>query len=225
LPGIDDGPGDTGTSLEMARLLYVAGYRQVYCTPHLIKGMYEASREEVLEARAKLQSELVREGIGIKLLLGREYYLDEFLMDLLATPQLLEGTNYLMVEIPPQTSAHLVKETLFRLCRKGYIPMIAHPERCPLLEVQEQGTHRPAWKSWLSKGRAEEPEAPRGSYGLLDYLSQLGCQFQGNLGSFAGFYGGQVKACARQFEKTAIYTHLGTDAHSPEAIKSMLALH
>lgn len=224
LPGIDDGPADTGTSLEMASLLYGAGYRQVYCTPHLIKGMYEASHGEVLEARAKLQAELVREGIGIRLLLGREYFLDEFLLELMATPQLLEGTSYLMVEIPSQCSVELVKETLFRLCRKGYIPMIAHPERCRLLEVHDPGKPRPTWASWLSKGRAGEPDAAHGSNGLLDYLRQLGCQFQGNLCSITNFYGEQVKASALQFEKTGIYTHFGTDAHSPDAVRRILSL-
>ncbi len=42
-----------------------------------------------------------------------------------------------------------------------------------------------------------EQEAPDATGNpLLDYLRDLGCCFQGNLGSFTGFYGGQVKAVA-----------------------------
>ena len=129
LPGVDDGPKEKDESIEMARLLAGAGYREVYCTPHLIKGMYEVSNEEVLHGRDKLQRELEKQGIGITLHSGREYYLDEFLLDYISKPLLLEGTTCMMIEIPNNTSVDLVKETLFVIKRRGYTPLIAHPER------------------------------------------------------------------------------------------------
>ena len=224
LPGLDDGPKQQAESIEMARLLAGVGYREVYCTPHLIKGMYEVTAEEVLQVRDKLQHELENEGIGITLLAGREYYLDEFLLDYISKPLLLEGTSSMMIEIPNNTSRDLVKETIFAVKRKGYTPLIAHPERCFLLEMVErepQGAGK--WKRWLSRGGAmnndNEPENE-----LLRYLKQLGCQFQGNLGSINGQYGGRVKASARSFEKTGVYTHAGTDAHSPEAVRDILGI-
>ena len=224
LPGLDDGPKEQAESIEMARLLAGAGYREVYCTPHLIKGMYEVSTEEVLQQRDKLQGELKNKGIGITLLAGREYYLDEFLLDYITKPLLLEGTNSMMIEIPSNTSVDLVKETIFAVKRKGYTPLIAHPERCFLLEMEErepQGAGK--WKRWFSRGSEQNNDTESGN-DLLRYLKQLGCQFQGNLGSINGQYGGRVKASARSFEKTGVYTHAGTDAHSPDAVKDILGI-
>jgi protein-tyrosine phosphatase len=224
LPGIDDGPKEQDESIEMARLLAKAGYREVYCTPHLIKGMYEVSNEEVLHERDKLQRELEKEGIGIKLLAGREYYLDEFLLDYISKPLLLEGTTSIMIEIPNNTSVDLVKETIFAVKRRGITPLIAHPERCFLLEIAEREPQSAGTLNrWFSRGGAQN-NGNKSSNELLRYFKQLGCQFQGNLGSINGQYGGRVKASAQYFEKNGVYTHAGTDAHSPDAVKDILGI-
>ena len=224
LPGIDDGPVERKTSIEMARLLSQAGYSEVYCTPHLIKGIYEATTQEVLDERERLQRELEKNGIAIKLLAGREYYLDEFLLEFIRQPLLLEGTNCFMIEIPPQSAVDLVKETLFEVTRRGYLPIIAHPERCPLLETPESETNKKSgWKSLLSRNPSERNENESGN-DLLQYLKRLGCHFQANLGSFSGHYGSSVKNNARNLEKNGTYDYAGTDAHSPETIKEIFGL-
>ena len=56
LPGIDDGPAEIGQSLAMASALSVAGFTTVYCTPHLIRGCYEAGNDEVRLGVAELRS-------------------------------------------------------------------------------------------------------------------------------------------------------------------------
>jgi len=224
LPSLDDGPQDRDASVEMARLLAAAGYREVYCTPHMIKGMYDASTAEVLDKRDAFQRELESNGISIKLLAGREYYLDEFLLDFLAQPLLLEGTNCMMIEIPSHASVDLVKNTLFAVARRGYTPLIAHPERCLLLEIPEhEAQNAGKWKRWFSRSSVAGNESESGNV-LLHYLQQLGCKFQANLGSFNGQYGSRVEANARSFAKSGIYTHAGTDAHSPVAVRSILAM-
>ncbi|NTW52168.1 MAG: phosphoesterase [Chlorobiaceae bacterium] len=222
LPGLDDGPSEKEASIEMAAILAQAGYREVYCTPHLIKGIYEASTEQVLHERELLQRELDIAGIGIKLLAGREYYLDEFLLDLIRQPLLLEGTNWIMIEIPAHTSVDLVKDTLFEVKRSGYTPFIAHPERCRLLEMPDKESKREsALKAWLSR-ISDEKHGNESGNELLGYLIKLGCQFQANLGSRKGMYGGRVKTNARYLETNGTYTHAGTDAHSPDAAREIL---
>ena len=224
LSGLDDGPKLMDESIQMARLFAEAGYREVYCTPHLIKGMYEFTNEEVLHERDKLQRKLELVGIGIKLLVGREYYLDEFLLDYMNLPLLLEGTTFMMIEIPSNTSVDLVKETLFAVKRRGYIPLIAHPERCFLLELSESEPQSAGkLKRWFLRGGTVNNDAESGNE-LLSYLEKIGCQFQGNLGSINGQYGGRVKANAKCFERKRIYTHSGTDAHSPEALRAILGI-
>uniref|UniRef100_Q3ASV2 protein-tyrosine-phosphatase n=1 Tax=Chlorobium chlorochromatii (strain CaD3) TaxID=340177 RepID=Q3ASV2_CHLCH len=221
LPSVDDGSPNIASSVEMARLLVQAGYKQVYCTSHLIKGMYEVTNSELLHTRDMLQQELNKQDIALQLLFGREYYLDEFLLDFLTEPLLFEGTNLLMVEIPNNTSADVVKNTLFAIARRGYTPMIAHPERCQLLEITtyEQKSTK-GWKKWFMGGK-EDSTMPEHTNSLLRYLQQLGCMFQGNLGSFKGLYGHRVKANARAFEQYGLYTHFGTDGHSPDMLRSL----
>ena len=41
LPGLDDGPAHIDESVAMAAALRDAGFRTIYCTPHLIKGCFE----------------------------------------------------------------------------------------------------------------------------------------------------------------------------------------
>ncbi|HHE07923.1 MAG TPA: phosphoesterase, partial [Chlorobaculum parvum] len=65
LPNIDDGPTTIDESIEMAKLLVNAGYDTVYCTPHLIKGLYEADNKTVKTAVNDLQNALNQEKIAL----------------------------------------------------------------------------------------------------------------------------------------------------------------
>jgi protein-tyrosine phosphatase len=56
---------------------------------------------------------------------------------------------------------------------------------------------------------------------LLGYLKEIGCAFQGNLGSFAGRYGGRVRQAAERLREAGIYTHFGSDAHGVEHIRDL----
>ncbi|HEY6872874.1 MAG TPA: CpsB/CapC family capsule biosynthesis tyrosine phosphatase [Geobacteraceae bacterium] len=230
LPGIDDGPATMDESVEMARMLQRAGYTAVHCTPHLIRGCYQATNAQVLHALQQLQERLDREGIGIVLLPGREYCVDEFLLDHLREPLPLGDTKFLLIEIPSRTPVEFVKETLYRVTCGGYVPMIAHPERCRLLDLPASagdGLQKlfdvrrsmfDVFKNALNRSpRMSNPE-PRTSNGLLAYLQEIGCKFQGNLGSFAGRYGERVRQAAERLREAGVYTHFGSDAHGAEHV-------
>jgi tyrosine-protein phosphatase YwqE len=53
---------------------------------------------------------------------------------------------------------------------------------------------------------------------LSNYLTDIGCAFQGNLGSFIGLYGHKAQERANSLKKMDVYTHFGTDAHSLQTI-------
>ena len=224
LPGMDDGAKTLDEALEMARILAEAGYRQVHCTPHLIKGMYSATTRDVLYAIGQLQESIRSDGLPLTLLAGREYYLDEFFPEYLKEPLLMEGTNFLMIEIPSHAPEELVKNTIFQITCSGYTPLIAHPERCALLEIPKHEKRAPGlFPSWLTPGRhSRQPEYSGNA--LLSYLKKTGCQFQANLGSLNGQYGRHIQSNARRFDTSGTYTHAGTDGHSPEALRSILAI-
>ena len=201
----------------MARTLRAAGFTTICCTPHLIKGFYERSAAETKSLVEQLQQQLTAASIHVKLLAGAEYYLDEYLLKLLEDPLPLGDTQQLLIEIPGHAQTEYVKETCFRIKCSGYTPLIAHPERCPLLEPKPvDPVKKSLWGSLCnSKLTTHNSE-------LLEYLQKIGCRFQGNLGSFAGMYGGRVRDKAIGFMGSGLYDCFGSDAHTPERLKEML---
>ncbi|MFA5323832.1 MAG: CpsB/CapC family capsule biosynthesis tyrosine phosphatase, partial [Smithella sp.] len=193
LPGIDDGPETIEESVAMAAALRQAGFKTIYCTPHLMKGCFEADTQTVLSAVSTLQARLNKENIEVEILPGREYYLDEFMESYLQDPLPLGKTQYIMIEIPNNSTAEYVKETCFRIRRGGFIPMIAHPERCRLFVMPRKQT----LSHFLFSGPEHKTENSKTEdSALIDYLKEIGCAFQGNLGSFNEYYGPEVKHTA-----------------------------
>jgi len=217
LPGLDDGPKTIEESIEMAEALQNAGFTAVYCTPHLIKSIYEANNESVMASLVALQSRLNNENISLELFPGREYYLDEFLSEYLENPLPLGGTNFIMLEIPINISPELIKEACFQIKRRGFIPMIAHPERCGIFGMPQK--REKSWFRFTESQRNDKNSKQYKSSRLVEYLKDIGCAFQGNLGSFLGLYGSQAQKTANSLRKMEIYTHYGTDLHSRAGIK------
>jgi len=218
LPGIDDGPESIDESLEMAAMLARAGFTTIYCTPHLMKGCFDADNQTVLSAVINLQKKLNEENIKIEVLPGREYYLDEFLGQHLKHPLPLGKTKYIMVEIPNSADERFVKQTCFRIKCSGFIPMIAHPERCGHFAVYFN--HQKNSKAFLGFSFKKNKTADSKTKGssLINYLREIGCGFQGNMGSFQGMYGPDVQKTANFLKGKNLFTHYGTDAHSIHAL-------
>jgi protein-tyrosine phosphatase len=57
---------------------------------------------------------------------------------------------------------------------------------------------------------------------LLGRLRAMGCMFQGNLGSFAGLYGEEVRNVAGAHLAAGLYTHFGSDAHGLRGLNRWL---
>lgn len=47
----------------------------------------------------------------------------------------------------------------------------------------------------------------------------MGCRFQANLGSFAGFYSGKVRDLAKRLDAQEAYRYNGTDGHTSEQLR------
>ena len=246
LPAVDDGPADIEQSVAIAAFLAAGGFTEVYCTPHLVRGCFEAGNDEVRRGVAKLQERLNTRGIPITLRSGREYCLDEYLRTALEDPLPLGDSRLILVEILPHSTGDMVRRLLYDVVRTGFIPVIAHPERSPLLEPPgppagnggilgglrnlfsgrgnghtESAQRDAAPAIGRRNGPAHRP-SDAAENPLLSYLRDLGCSFQGNLGSFSGFYGGQVKCTAESMRDAGIYDRYGTDLHTLEQAKIVL---
>lgn len=217
LPGIDDGPQTLEEALAMARILEGFGFAEVHCTPHCIHGLYENSPAIVGARLAELQGVLVREGLRLRLKPGMEYYLDSHFPACLENPQTLGDSRLLLVEAPTWAEAGMVLENLRNVVARGYVPLLAHPERWSLLAAPGQGRGAGSLMARLLRGGKGSP-----SLELLGELQRLGCLFQGNLGSFAGRYGKIVEKRAWAFLRAGLYSCLGSDSHPRPGLEEMI---
>jgi len=93
--------------------------------------------------------------------------------------------------------------------------MIAHPERCHLFTADHK-KKKSRW--WFPRSKRKKTDSNEEENGLIRYLQEIGCAFQGNLGSFGGLYGPEVKHTANQLMEQRLFTHFGTDSHSMRSI-------
>lgn len=137
LPGVDDGPADIGTSVEMARLASDDGITTVVATPHIVEGYYNGGDRH--ERLRQLAEQLSAAGISLDLIAGAEVPMSACLagdVDLLK-PLAINGGDYLLMETADTTFDQLAQAVYkVRLC--GLYPILAHPERT--LFVQKNHT-------------------------------------------------------------------------------------
>lgn len=243
LPGFDDGPATLEVALVMARGLADFGFSVVHCTPHCIAGHYEFSPVEVRAAVAALQGELDKAGIPLRLRAGMEYYLDEQFERFAANLLPLGESRLVLCEAPPMAIPEVVAEQLARIVAAGWLPLVAHPERTEpvwrMLDAQhrvalegEEGDEeadaagvapprRPFWQRWFSSASgAARPAGPSSASPLPGFPE--GTHFQGNLGSFSGFYGPTPQRRAYELLQRGVYHCLASDLHDPYFIPNCL---
>lgn len=219
LPSLDDGASDLNESLQMARILCGFGFTTVYCTPHKIKGWYENDPPRVASTTRTLQGLLEQAGIPLRLIPGGEHYVDEFLPEQLRDAPTIGAAKSVLVEVPFQSGPELLPPMLAAFAHLGLTPLIAHPERCRAFEpaVTEQGL-RGALSLVMGKPKPQGLEANQ-----VVAIKEQGCRFQGNLGSFSGYYGREVKERALLFLRHGVYSCLGSDAHRNEGLEGILS--
>jgi protein-tyrosine phosphatase len=132
IPGVDDGAADIDEALAALETMRGQGATVVIATPHINGGttqdpaaleraLAELDRGwEVLRAAAPAEPRLER---------GVELMLDVLAPDL-SDPRLrLAGTRFALVEFPFMTVPPNATQALFELQMKGWVPVLAHPER------------------------------------------------------------------------------------------------
>ena len=129
---IDDGPPDIETSVQMLRLMYAQGVRNVVATPHF--DYINVSPDSFIGIRDERMIKLREEAkkLGIRLLSGCELKLSPQLLQLESIAELcIEGTNYILIEMPfLKAWDEAVFENLINLSDYFNVtPIIAHVER------------------------------------------------------------------------------------------------
>jgi len=130
LPGIDDGSQSLKESLILIKELHLLGYSKLITTPHIISDYYPNNREIITEKLHTVQEALKVEEIDITLEAAAEYYVDmRFLNDIEDENLLTFKKHYVLFETDYMARPMMLKEVIQNLLQKGYIPVLAHPER------------------------------------------------------------------------------------------------
>ncbi|WIV12086.1 CpsB/CapC family capsule biosynthesis tyrosine phosphatase [Proteiniborus sp. MB09-C3] len=190
LPEIDDGANSMEEAINMAIMAKENGIEVIFATPHYIEGVGYKDSSYNREALEKLNSELEKRNIDMKIYLGCEVYstcdaLKLLEKGLIAT---LNSSNYMLIELPMHDIPIYIETMIYNLKLKGITPIIAHPERNTKIIENPNILH-----TLISKGA----------------LAQL------NLPSLLGMYGESVKNTAEVLLKHDMIHFVGTDAHKP----------
>ena len=135
LPGVDDGPPDLATALELAGAAVRDGTRLVTCTPHAAFVDVAEIPERVRELRAAL----AEAGIELEVRGGAELAWDDVpalgAAELEAVAQGPPGRRWLLLEAPLPGTGTLdgLQRSARELRDRGFGVLIGHPERSPAL--------------------------------------------------------------------------------------------
>jgi protein-tyrosine phosphatase len=149
LPGLDDGPKDMELSVEMARMASEDGITHVVATPHA-NGRYAFEPAVIAGRAAELRQAIAAEGIALTLATGCDFHLSyENVQDAVQHPTkyTVNGSDYLLVELPDHGLPPHLSETFYELRLAGMIPILTHPERNPTLQMDMSRLGR-----WIQDG-------------------------------------------------------------------------
>ncbi len=188
LPGVDDGPGTIQESLTLAQALVQEGIHSAIATPHYNDEFPQRSAAEIRERVYHLQQELDRQGIPLHLFAGHEALIKAGLLEDIQVGRLatLNGSSYLLLELWTSTWLPETERVIFELRAHGIIPMIAHPERCRVIQ-----------------------QDPR----RLAALLEQGALAQLTASSLAGMQGNTTRRCAETLLKQGLIYCIASDAH------------
>ena len=196
IPGVDDGSKDLNSSVRMAKEASKLGYTGIFATPHYISYDLETSKED-LEKRLIILNKVIKDNnIDIELYSGNEVYISSDIVEQIENDKVytLGNSKYVLIELPMFGKLNNVEAIIDELIYKGYIPIIAHPERY----------------EFVSKDQQE----------LID-LKNIGVLFQINIGSIAGVYGKEAQKRVVKLLKNNMVHFIATDSHNSKTVYSI----
>lgn len=189
---MDDGADDIETSIEMCHDSYRNGCNALVLTPHFFD--YK-TLPHFIEKRDKkirqLRNALEENEIPLEILAGAELFLSDKIFNVDDLDELtLNGTRYMLCEMPlgPFDTRH-VTMWFDELLDRGYVPILAHPERYYEL-------HR--------------------NFELIDELLDRGVIFQVNIDSLIGRNGPKSQGMGIDMVCRGIAPLVASDAHDTE---------
>jgi protein-tyrosine phosphatase len=186
LPGLDDGAEDLEQAVAICRAAAADGIEVLAATPH-VRHDYPTSAEQMERSLAKLERAA---GDLVRLLPGGELALEELGRPVGELRRFGLGGNpgYLLVETPYIGWPLGISRQLVELHASGIVPVLAHPERNPEVQL------RPS---------------------LLDPLVAMGTLVQLTAAGVDGRLGRRTRDCVRHLLDRRLAHLIASDAHAP----------
>lgn len=185
LPLIDDGPSSWEVSAEMCRIALQDDIRHIVATPHA-NDLYSYDRAHYESLLERLQT--VCPG-SMEFSLGCDFHFSyENIEDAVLRPYryTIKHSNYLLIEFNNFSLMPSILQGIFRLLGAGFVPIITHPERNPML--------------------LDRPE------NVLQLLEHS-CLVQVTASSFTGFWGERPQQMSEWLLKRDAIHVVASDAH------------
>lgn len=183
LPGVDDGVQTMEESLQILASYEQFRVKEVWLTPHIMEDIPNTTallRSRYAELRAAYKGPII-------LRLASENMLDSLFEQRLQKGDLLplgKDGRHLLVETSYFNPPYGLHNILLRIKSKGYVPVLAHPERYVYMDKED-----------------------------YEQLRRLNVAFQLNLPSLVGAYGADAKRKAKWLLGNMYYQFTGTDTH------------
>lgn len=194
---LDDGARSLEDSRAMLQGLASLGFELVHATPHMRPGMFDLDRPRIERAYAETIGALAT--VPVQTALAAEHFFDDVVASRIA---LGEGLPYphrpqpdapprkplaaILIEFPRERFPLQVVSQFQRLMQRGYLPVLAHPER-----------YRPVWDDDH----------------CLDGLLDMGTALLLDACSLVGKYGRAAERAAHKLLEEGAYQAACSDAH------------
>ncbi len=192
LPGMDDGADTMEASLFMAELAVNSGVDQMIVTPHCnVEGIFENYYDETfLTCYQEFECAVQRSKLPLTVWPGMEVYATDEVPELLRQGKLisLNHSRYFLIEFNFYEDTDFIEALLWEILKTGYHPIVAHPERYPLVQ-----RHPELVCGWL----------------------EAGASVQVNKGSVLGSFGNRARDTAMELLEHHLVAVIASDAHSP----------
>ena len=192
LHDLDDGPRHIDESLAMCRMAAADGIQIISGTPHMLKDVYRFSADDVLARTAALNAALRAEGIALTVIPGAEVVVDPEILPLIRAGMVLTVNNrgkYVLIELTDFFPQKPVEALVEELVAHGITPIIAHPERNPMIQKNTR---------------------------LLEGFVKGGALSQVTAMSVTGDFGNRTRKTATTLLKKGLVHLMASDAHTPK---------
>ncbi len=210
LPGVDDGSASPAQSAMVAERFWNEGVREICLTPHVFLSQTSGAPRAALLSRFAAAYEALLGATAqssLRFLSGAEIMIDEPLgaRHDLCMPLTLGDSSAVLIEFPSFITGAAVVGTVRRLCERGLVPLIAHPERYECCSPDAVNGWREAG-AWI---QADATTAAFGAHGRGDRARAL--LRSGLVDVLAGDNHGDDRSLG------AAYRHLVAAGHAPAA--------